>query len=119
MKYGVFHLMEKLDTTNIWETIALKYIVMCSSLFVSLFILNFIKLPERIAYYGRFTLFIYCIHAPMYPLMIRYCHSQELMVLSTIITIVFLTYLGTTRLSRILLYPFTTTMNRFFQYEKR
>ena len=68
MKDGILGLQNKLDTT-ITSTIIYKYIVGCCSLILSFAFISLIRIPTKVAKYGKYTMFIFCTHVVLYPFM--------------------------------------------------
>lgn len=109
MKDGILGLQNKLDTT-ITSTIIYKYIVGCCSLILSFAFISLIRIPTKVAKYGKYTMFIFCTHVVLYPFMTYFVSSLWLGIVITIVYLVAALRIAQSRYSNFFLYPITTIL---------
>ena len=109
MKDGVLGLQNKLGTT-IEATIFYKFIVWCCSLIISFAFISLIRIPQKVAKYGQYTMFIFCTHVVLYPVMTHFVSSLWLGVAITAVYLLVALRVAQSRYSNIFLYPITTNL---------
>ena len=111
MKDGVLSLQNKLETT-IAATILYKYIVWCGSLIISLTIISINHIPTSIAKYGQYTMFIFCTHVVLYPIMTNYVSNVWLGIIATVVYVIVALKIASSKYSKFFLYPITTVIKK-------
>ena len=111
MKDGVLGLQNKLGST-ITATILYKFVVLGCSLIISFAIISLNHIPVTMAKYGKYTMFIFCTHVVLYPIMSHFVSHLWLGFVITTVYIVVALKIAQSRYSDYFLYPITTVLKK-------
>lgn len=84
---GLFILATKVKMP-IYICFTLKMSLWALTAFVSIMLINIVRMPRIFEKYGKYTLSIFCFHCYSYPLVIRYFHTLHYELLLSMISIV-------------------------------
>ena len=109
MKDGVLGLQHKLGTT-LTATILYKYMVWCSSLIYCLTIISINHIPTNVAKYGQYTMFIFCTHVVLYPIMSNFVSNVWWGIIVTVVYLIVALHIASSKYSKFFLHPITTVL---------
>ena len=117
-KYNLFSLSEILELSYA-STLALKILVNLMALLICFGFLAIFRAPKWFCLYGNSTLFILCLHVPLYYISAHLCSNFYIGIFIGLIVTISLTIVSLSIKSKEILYPITFIINQLNHETKK